>query len=226
MKLLAEHPEWREELRRSLLSDDFLALPQIVRELAEAQKRTEARLDALTQRVEELAEAQKRTEYQVHRLTDRVAKLDGRLLEMEYQRKASSYFGRLIKRAQVVDVSDLEDCLEPHLPPEKLEDILRLDLVLRGQLRPVFQKRVGEDVWLAVEVSVMIDRQDVERALRRADYIRESGLQVIPVVAGENITEGAEKLVEKEAVVLLTDGAVEHLEDAVNRYVTGDRKQP
>lgn len=50
LQLLAEHPEWREQLRRALLSDDFLALPQIVRELAEAQKRTEERLEALARR--------------------------------------------------------------------------------------------------------------------------------------------------------------------------------
>ena len=38
VQLLRERADWREELRQTLLSDDFLALPGIVRELAEAQR--------------------------------------------------------------------------------------------------------------------------------------------------------------------------------------------
>ncbi len=48
-------------------------------ELAEAQKRTEARLDSLTQRVEELAEAQKRTELKVGELAEAQKKTEARL---------------------------------------------------------------------------------------------------------------------------------------------------
>ncbi len=60
-QLLREHPEFREEMRRMLLSEEILTLPELVRELAAAQKRTE-------ERVEELAAAQKRTEEKVDRL--------------------------------------------------------------------------------------------------------------------------------------------------------------
>ena len=49
---------------------EFNRLERIVEELAEAQKRTEQRLDSLTQRVEELAEAQKRTEARVKELAE------------------------------------------------------------------------------------------------------------------------------------------------------------
>ena len=101
VRLLAQHPEWQVELRRLLLADDFLALPGIVRELAEAQRQSEARLTRLEATVAELAEAQKRTEQRVEelveaqrslvdqvaklservdRLTDKVGRLDGRML--------------------------------------------------------------------------------------------------------------------------------------------------
>jgi DNA repair ATPase RecN len=80
--LLRKHPEWREELRRLLLSEDFLALPQevrelsrVVRELAEAQKRSEERLTRLEQTVAELAKAQKRSEERLTRLEQTVAEL-------------------------------------------------------------------------------------------------------------------------------------------------------
>ncbi|MBP8179003.1 MAG: hypothetical protein KAY16_06660, partial [Spirochaetes bacterium] len=56
---------------------DFRALQRVMKELAEAQKRTEQRVEELTeaqkrteQRVEELTEAQKRTEQRVEELTE------------------------------------------------------------------------------------------------------------------------------------------------------------
>jgi hypothetical protein len=54
VRLLAEHPEWRAELRQLVLSDELLELPALVRQLvervgtlADAQARTEARLTTL-----------------------------------------------------------------------------------------------------------------------------------------------------------------------------------
>ncbi|MFN3309571.1 MAG: hypothetical protein ACK44E_10230, partial [Anaerolineales bacterium] len=47
VELLYKRPEWRAELRQLLLSEDTLALPQVVRELAEAQKRTDQKVDRL-----------------------------------------------------------------------------------------------------------------------------------------------------------------------------------
>jgi hypothetical protein len=78
-----------EELRNTVTKDDFADLKaavadlaeaqkrteQRVEELAEAQKRTEQRLDSLTLKVEELAEAQKRTEQRLDSLTLKVEEL-------------------------------------------------------------------------------------------------------------------------------------------------------
>lgn len=74
VQLLREHPDWREELRTLLLTQELLTLPILVRELAEGQMRlTETvaqltvrfdqltvRLDQLTETVARLAEAQER----------------------------------------------------------------------------------------------------------------------------------------------------------------------
>ncbi|GBC84867.1 Chromosome partition protein Smc [bacterium HR11] len=65
VRLLEEHPQWRDELRRLLLTDELLDLPRVVRELAEAQRETERRLASLTERVEDLTR-------QVQELTARV----------------------------------------------------------------------------------------------------------------------------------------------------------
>lgn len=49
--LLDQHPDWREELRRLVLTDEVLSLPKTMHELAEAQRRTEVRMDQLTARM-------------------------------------------------------------------------------------------------------------------------------------------------------------------------------
>ena len=54
---------------------DLRELKRVVQELAEAQKRTEIRVEGLAARVEELAEAQKRTEIRVEGLAARVEEL-------------------------------------------------------------------------------------------------------------------------------------------------------
>jgi predicted nuclease with TOPRIM domain len=76
VRLLAEHPEWQIELRRLLISDDLRVLLGIVRELAEAQQRTE-------QRVAELAEAQQRTEQRVAELAEAQRRSEERLSGVE-----------------------------------------------------------------------------------------------------------------------------------------------
>jgi hypothetical protein len=77
LRALRENPEQRDELRRALLGDrDVEAI--LVR-LAEAQERTEVRLEALTGRVDALAEAQERTEVRLEALTARVEVLTARV---------------------------------------------------------------------------------------------------------------------------------------------------
>ncbi len=96
LALLEQHPEWKSALRASLLGEEFLQLPALVRELAEAQKRTQEELRALAEaqrqmqeelralaeaqrRMQEelraLAEAQRRTEERVGRLEEAMAQL-------------------------------------------------------------------------------------------------------------------------------------------------------
>src|SRR5205823_6409482 len=69
IRLLAEHPEWRAELRRHVLSDELLELPALVRQLAD-------QLATLTTRVEGLAEAQARTEQRLERIEAGLVRLE------------------------------------------------------------------------------------------------------------------------------------------------------
>src|SRR5712692_9578753 len=123
-RLLVEHPEWRLELRRLLLSDELLALPKTVRALAEAQRRTEERLEKLEATVENLVVQLRSLIEQVgtlveqvgtlveqvralveaqHRTTDTVGGLKGLVLEVTYREKAGAYFGPLLRRLRMVE---------------------------------------------------------------------------------------------------------------------------
>ena len=253
-RLLAEHPEWREELRRLLLSDELLALPEIVRELAKAQQRTEERLDALveaqqhfeerlsrlettvqrlveqvealtkgqqrlTEQVEALTEGQQRLTERVEaltegqqRLTDTVGGMKGRMLEITYRDRAGPYFGRLLRRAKVVEVHTLEDTLEATLTSDEFNDLLLLDLLVTGKVRHTLE---SPEIWLAVEISAMVDRHDVDRALRRANLLRQVGHRAVPVVAGEAVTKGGEVAAQAQNVVLVQDGRVEFWKQSI-----------
>ena len=76
VQLLTEHPEWQWELRRLLISEDLQALPGIVRDLAEAQQRTEAQVAAL-------AEAQRRAEERLSGVEERLSGVEERLSRLE-----------------------------------------------------------------------------------------------------------------------------------------------
>jgi hypothetical protein len=77
IRLLEEHPDWRAELRRVLLSSELLELPKLVREIAAIQRRHSELLEQHSREIGELralvaqlAEAQRRTEQRVEELAE------------------------------------------------------------------------------------------------------------------------------------------------------------
>ena len=207
--------------------------------LAEAQARTEERLDRLEaaverlaeaqarteERVNQLAEAQARTEQQIQALVQRMDKFEdiqsrmrGDLLELTYQRRAGSYLGRVLRRVRAWVPFELEEELEPRLSESDYLDLLRADLLMRGQPR---ERREIAEVWLAVEVSAVVDRGDVERAVRRAGHLRKAGYVALAAVAGEQATEGAEDMAQREGAVMVLDGSVAFWEQALSQALAG-----
>ncbi len=215
---------------------------QRVEELAEAQRRTEERLDRLEAVVAELAEAQKRTEQRlaalaeaqrrteqrleelvvtVNRLAMRVEamapRLDGLIgdnLERRYRERPYAYFGHVLRKAQAVQWTDIEELLEQRLSEQEVDDLRALDLLVRGRPR---EAGIGDELWLAVEVSKVVDRIDVERALRRAAMLRKAGFLAVPVVAGEGHTLGSDEAARETGVALVQDGMLHFWEEALRR---------
>ena len=106
LRLLEQHPEWREELRRVLLTEELLSLPQLVRDLCkstealvEAQRRTEERMTRLEEAITALAEAQRRTAEHVAQLEQRVTRLEEAIAALaEAQRRTAEHVAQLEQR--------------------------------------------------------------------------------------------------------------------------------
>ena len=86
IRLVETRPEWRAELRRLVLTNELLTVPDQLaalrarseeqfQALAEAQQRTDLQLTTLTERVTALTVAQERTDSQLTTLTERVTAL-------------------------------------------------------------------------------------------------------------------------------------------------------
>ncbi len=174
-----------------------------VEELAEAQKRTEIRIEELTISQRELAEAQKEMVEQQKKMQNSQAEMRGELLEMRYRTRAAAYFGKQLRRVKTFLPSELEDVFEAQLDASAYYDLLQADLVVRGHLR---QSPSTPEVWLVIEISGVVDRHDVERAVRRAERLRQAGFPAIAVAAGKDITLGAQTLADELQAVTLLDG--------------------
>ncbi|GAK55379.1 hypothetical protein U27_02212 [Candidatus Vecturithrix granuli] len=76
-----------EDLQNTATKQEVQDLRDVVSELAQAQKRTEERLDALTFQVQELAQAQKRTEERVEELAQAQKRTEERVEELAQAQK-------------------------------------------------------------------------------------------------------------------------------------------
>ncbi len=242
VQLLSERPEWRSELRQLLLSDELLTLPEIVRELAKAQQRAEERLANAEERLGNVEERLSRIETAIQHLTEQVAgltrevreltenqrrmenivsRLKGESLEWSYRNKIYGYFGYLMRRLKVVDLSTIDEALETTLTSGEFRDVFRLDLLATGQLR---ESPDRPEVWLAIEISSVVDSNDVDRAWRRAGLIRRVEPLVLPIAAGDRVTLGAETAARDQNVVLMTDGQAQFWNAAVSAWINPSKK--
>ena len=158
IRLVESHPEWRAELRRLVLTDELLTLPEqvgaLTREvttLATTQQRLAEQMTALTIQVTALARS-------VQTLTDDVGDLNGRNLEADYRTKGPAYFGRLIRRPHVLTSDELVTLLEDArehgvLSDAEVQELYDADLVVRGR-RAVDGTAVYLSTWTKILVCI------------------------------------------------------------------------
>jgi len=239
VRFLREHPDWREELRALLLTQELLTLPALVRELAEAVKGLAERVERLeglqqqmlatqqgllevqrqlAERLDRLEDGMGELNRRTARLEDDVGDLKGSVLEQHYRTHAYAYFGRLLRRVRVLEFREVAEILEDRLSPNERAQVLLADVVLTGQLSATPQPT---ELWVIVEVSFRIDRQDVQRAAQRADLLRRGGYRTVATVAGRQVTRGARTAGAGLKVAVLEDGRVEGWEAALDRALQG-----
>lgn len=160
-RLLREHPEWSAELRRLVLTDELLALPELVRDLARTVERlaqgfasfrteTEVRLSRLEAAVAALVEAQRRGE-------ERLSQVEVRLGRVE------QHLGTRIEE-------DAEAVLREVLPAkgyELLREPQALDMNGEVDVAVPVRDRAGRTIWVLVEAKMRLRRGDVFEWLRR-----------------------------------------------------------
>ncbi len=176
-------------------------------------RRLDDRMDKLDDRMDKLDDRMDKLDNKVAKLDNRVAKLAGDSLEERYLKHAPAYLGRALRKAKAFKPYVMEDQLREKLSEADYEDLLLVDLLVRGI--PKGHKNIH--VWLAFEISVVVDQKDINRAVRRSEILRRAGFTGIPAVAGESLTQGAEELAAARKVVVVTNGKMDHWNDALAR---------
>lgn len=202
---LRTDPEAREAIRRELLTEDLLALPA----------RTDARfaelgvaLEQLTARMGQLTVAQTKTEEQLGQLTARVDQLVAvvrrmggevsRLVGAEYEawalrtaRPVARALGAPPAQVHPISASALEALLTAAedaggLDPESADDLAQANGIF------VWEPGAGRPpVYAVVEVSVMANSADVDRAMARANLLAKTGVTSQAVVLSDAVAEDA-----------------------------------
>jgi len=182
LSLIKAFELFKEEIAETVKRSDFEELKAVVRELAEAQKRTE-------QRVEELAEAQKRTE-------ERLTRLEGVVEELaEAQKRTEEELRTLIKGQKEIrqELGGLSHTVGYRLEDEAfkaLPELLRqeMGLEIKGRLKRDFVE-IGEDRYIEVniigegtlngrvylivgEAKTQLKKRDIDEFIKRADEIK------------------------------------------------------
>lgn len=161
-----------EELRNSVTKEEFADLKEVVRELAEAQKRTEIR-------VEELAEAQKRTEHALLQLSKRVDQTNqhvgGLNMTIGYGLENEAYrcLPDLLRRDWQIEVTEP---LRRDWLPTTAGKMVEVNIVGQGQ-------REGETLLILGESKLQLSRKYVDAFLHtRFRKIATGGLTAFPVI--------------------------------------------
>lgn len=155
---------------------------QAVGRLAEAQARAEERLGRVEGALERLAEAQRETERELGRLISWQLGEDGR-------RRGERYEREILRRAVALFNGGEGGVAEEAWVRNRLAEGLKS--VLEGMLEVENDPFLADLIWwkgnriAVVEASIQVNGEDVARAAGRAGALKQAGLRALAVVIGE-----------------------------------------
>ncbi|URR34947.1 hypothetical protein NBE99_09890 [Thermosynechococcus sp. HN-54] len=183
---------------------DFNELKSIVGELAQAQKRTEERVDQLAVAVAELAQAQKRTEERVDQLAAAQERTERAVRQLARQVGGlSEALGGSLEDLALEVVPEIleyrwgmeiEFCERDTLPLRNGE--YEFALVIRGQVH-------GEPILVLGEVKSNLTESEVERFLNLVAQV-EATEEIRPLFFGYRVERAAKALIRERGAVMVT----------------------
>ncbi len=205
-RLLRENPEWRDELRRELLTEELLELPQRFAEYTKVTDRRlgniESKLDSLTRKVDVLWGSGLEA-----KLSTKLIPLTSREFDVRRVYPVWASGGTLAAnpRTQAFE-NTVERSSEDGVITDDDETRLRVtDLVLRSQ-----RKADRSTLWFAVEASGVINYEDITRARRSANAIAKMYEQdAVPIVYGYRIDHEQRELADQLEVAVFLDSDAE-----------------
>lgn len=198
LNLLRTDGAFREEVRRQVLTDEVLALPALVRELAEAQRHTEAQVQRQGEQIQQLVEQIRWQGEQIQQLVEQIQVLAQPVQALvswqrgEAGRRAGARYEReIVRRAPALFNGGQGGSPEQPVVQQRLTEQLGALLsqeILPAEADPFLADLLwwkGEQI-AVVEVSLQVNGEDIRRAAQRAATLRQAGATVLAVVIGED----------------------------------------
>jgi len=203
--LLAILEEIERQQKERVTKDEFIELKQIVAELAEAQKRTEAR-------IEELAEAQKRTEEEVRKL----AKGLRETRQMVGGLSDSVGYGLEDKA-----IAALPIVLKKRFAMEPEGSFVRKFIQIDGKEVEINMfgtaSQDGEKWFVVGEGKAKLSKKDVDKFLKLLDRLRISGVvgtSVLPIMVTYSTRPATQRYAEEKGLNLIFPYELEQMTQA------------
>lgn len=240
LRILRDNPEWLDQVRNVVLTQEILELPATLaaltqelrdfiaeqRAINQEQKRTNdaifARLDRIEADVAETKTDVKELKTTVSGLVTTTNRLDGavsKLLGADAEHYVHSNIDHILRRedpelrriyilrsiSQTIDpdLSDqIDDAADNGIVTQDEQQALRVvDLITRAQI-----KGSTDPIYHAIEVSVVVDENDVQRAIDQADILsRATSAKTVPAVIGGIIIPTAIALAQTHGILAITN---------------------
>jgi hypothetical protein len=226
-RLFEADPELQDTLRRLILTDALLQLPETVEPLLQLPEKIEPllqlpeRVEALEAAVSELRAIVNRIEPVVNRIEPIVNRIEPAVMELQRwqrgevaRRKGDDYERLIIQRAG--RIFGMGQGGSPRDDASVRQQILMwLDAagLLDEEEDPASDPLEADLIWwkgervALAEISVKVDRHDVRRAKQRAETLHRAGLTVTPVVIGSQWAHRqTPKIAQREGVESVVKG--------------------
>ena len=215
-RILRERPEWRDEMRKLVLTDELLTLPQRFSEYAAS---TDRRLDELTQIVQELAqslqELTQRFEQYAEITNRRVSNLEGRVGNLEgshYESKVVRLLPTRIRLEKVANLNNPQVVYPINGNAPSLDSLIQRALnngvISHDQMIELTDAdaiiAADDNRYAVVESSITLAERDINRAIGRAALMTIiTGSETVPVVASDNIADAERAFAEERGVSII-----------------------